>query len=406
MKVFFLGGLLDFDGGDYVAKNSSGVVQNAAHVFQYNLIKGLKEHFTEIIIINLPFVGSYPRRFKRVIVRGHGKTIFDVVPIVQVSFVNFSIIKYFSRHVSTFLSLLSSGIKNKDVIIIYSMHLPFLSAVVFVRFFTRKKFKIVMVVPDLPEYMDSKNRLLYTFAKYVERKIFDLFIKSVNGYVFLTKSMSSALNAYSDFVVVEGIATDINEYGCESIKDKGFGVKSAMYSGTLALRYGIEGLLKSFSSVEDPDVELWICGDGDGKCLVELYQNKDSRIKYLGQLARQEVILLQRKATVLVNPRTSEGEYTKYSFPSKVIEYMSSGTPVIMFKLPGIPDEYYDYCFTPASESIDGLADCFRNVFSMENNQLNKVGLKAQNFVCQEKSSYAQALKIKNLIEEIIDVCK
>ena len=88
------------------------------------------------------------------------------------------------------------------------------------------------------------------------------------------------------------------------------------------------------------DVELWICGSGDAKDIIEDEAQKDSRIKYFGLVDSQTALKMQHQATILVNPRTSDGEYTKYSFPSKNMEYMVSGTPVLTTDLPGMPKEH------------------------------------------------------------------
>ena len=37
---------------------------------------------------------------------------------------------------------------------------------------------------------------------------------------------------------------------------------------------------------------------------------------------------------------------SKYFFPSKMMDYLASGTPTISTKLKGIPEEYFNYCFT------------------------------------------------------------
>lgn len=39
------------------------------------------------------------------------------------------------------------------------------------------------------------------------------------------------------------------------------------------------------------------------------------------------VLKAQSESEILVNPRNDNNEFTKYSFPSKVIEYLGSGTP-------------------------------------------------------------------------------
>ena len=67
-------------------------------------------------------------------------------------------------------------------------------------------------------------------------------------------------------------------------------------------------------------------------------------------------------ATLLINPRFSNEEYTKYSFPSKNMEYMASGTPILTTKLPGMPKEYYEYIYLFEEESIEGM----KNKMSMK----------------------------------------
>ena len=46
---------------------------------------------------------------------------------------------------------------------------------------------------------------------------------------------------------------------------------------------------------------------------------------------------------ILVNFRSPNEELTKYSFPSKILEYISSGSLVLSTRLLGIPDEYFSY---------------------------------------------------------------
>ena len=50
-------------------------------------------------------------------------------------------------------------------------------------------------------------------------------------------------------------------------------------------------------------------------------------------------------AAVLVNPRPNNEEYTKYSFPSKDIEYLLSGKPTVAFLLDGMPKCYQDFLY-------------------------------------------------------------
>ena len=107
---------------------------------------------------------------------------------------------------------------------------------------------------------------------------------------------------------------------------------------------------------------------------------------------------MQRQATILVNPRTSEGEYTKYSFPSKTMEYLLSGKSVIINRLPGIPEEYYQYVFTPKDESVDALAECVNRVLTLEVNDRVSKAKSGREFVVSQKNSKIQVSRILEMI--------
>ena len=49
---------------------------------------------------------------------------------------------------------------------------------------------------------------------------------------------------------------------------------------------------------------------------------------------------------MLVNPRPDNEEYTRYSFPSKNIEYLLTGKPVVAYLLSGMPEVYQDFMCT------------------------------------------------------------
>ena len=84
--------------------------------------------------------------------------------------------------------------------------------------------------------------------------------------------------------------------------------------------------------------------------MIEL-SKKDPRIIYFGPMEREELLRLERRATLMVNPTPASWEFTKYFFPSKNMEFMASGTPTLMFKLACMPEEYHqDLVF--ADESV------------------------------------------------------
>lgn len=107
---------------------------------------------------------------------------------------------------------------------------------------------------------------------------------------------------------------------------------------------------------------------------------------------------MAKKATVLVNPRQNNEEFTKYSFPSKTMEYLSSGIPVVAYKLDGIPDEYDQYIQYVADDSIESLKMKLVEVCEMTREERQELGNIGRNFVLTRKNSTIQVRKICEMI--------
>jgi len=181
-------------------------------------------------------------------------------------------------------------------------------------------------------------------------------------------------------------------------------LKRIVYTGTLNKRFGVINLIKAFHEIDDPNVVLEMCGRGDSEALINEYAKKDNRIHYLGQITNEESISLQRNATVLVNPRPDDEDFTRYSFPSKNMEYLLSSNPVIAFKLKGIPDEYDDYMFYIESNTNESMKDKIIEVLNLSHQERYLFGNRAKKFVLDNKNINKATLKIYNMIESNLKI--
>ena len=196
--------------------------------------------------------------------------------------------------------------------------------------------------------------------------------------------------------MVEGIATSF-----ESDRTEDPLSQIILYSGTLDKRYGIDNLLQAFQKIDSKNARLYICGVGDGQEIVEKTARHDERICYMGLVPRNEIIRLQKSAAVLVNPRQNIGEYTKYSFPSKNLEYLSSGTPLVAYKLDGIPDEYDAYIHYVKDNTVEALKNTIEQVLNASPQERYARGEAARQFVLNNKNETVQARKILDMLNRI-----
>ena len=172
-----------------------------------------------------------------------------------------------------------------------------------------------------------------------------------------------------------------------------------IYAGGLYERYGLKLLVDGFIQADVENTELWLYGNGPFVESLNTYCENHPNIKYKGIRPNNEVVEAELKATLLVNPRPTQEEFTKYSFPSKNMEYMVSGTPVLTTILPGMPKEYYPYVYLfDKGETTEGYAEVLRNVLTLPNEELHEKGMKARTWVLENKNNIKQAKRIAEFI--------
>jgi glycosyltransferase involved in cell wall biosynthesis len=106
------------------------------------------------------------------------------------------------------------------------------------------------------------------------------------------------------------------------------------------------------------------------------------------------VLRAEEKAWLLVNPRPADAEFTKYSFPSKNMEYLASGTPVLTTRLPGMPDEYYDHVLTIDGSSAEDVTTGLRDALALGPDELHRRGVRGKEFVLDQKNNVVQSRRI------------
>lgn len=405
-KLVFLSGLFPSSQYDYIISNSKGVIQYAADALQKSILKGLSEHISGIKVINLPYLGGYPQSFNKPFF--YGGNVFHTISkdrnitIDNIGFCNIKGIKHISRYLQTKNALkkwCSANANDTTIVLIYAISTPFLKACSEVK----KEYdnlRIVLIVPDLPEYMGGSDAGILKWLKRKNQQILKELYNDIDGYVLLSEHMREKLPVgEKPWSVMEGIYNPVDDITEVKIAEN-YG-KFILYTGTIAKRYGIMNLVHAFDAIQNKTYKLLICGAGDAEPEIKEHTINNSNIIYLGQLPRQKILALQKCATLLVNPRTGEEYFTKYSFPSKTMEYFGSGTPCLIYKLQGIPDEYYEYCYSINGYSINELTGVLSNLMELPEAELRNKGKQARNFILKYKNPVAQAKKILDVIDQL-----
>lgn len=230
-------------------------------------------------------------------------------------------------------------------------------------------------------------------------KINNFVINQFSHYVLMTEQMNQVVNPHNKpYVVLEG-QVDIHMKNVDNSIENKYPQKVCLYAGGIQKIYGIKYLTEAFIKASVENSELHIYGNGDFEDELNEICKTNDKIKYYGVKLNEDVVKEQLKATLLINPRPTNEEYTKYSFPSKNMEYMVSGTPVLTTRLPGMPKEYNDYVYLIENETVDGLAETLKKVLSFPKEELHAKGQQSKQFVLGEKNNIMQTEKIIIMLE-------
>lgn len=260
---------------------------------------------------------------------------------------------------------------------------------------------VFAVITDVPAtmftYTKSKNILKRLFSGSYRNRAVGLQDK-FDGYVFLTKQMSEAVAPSKPFVVIEAIADSTLFDSLPDVKKAE--PRTVMYAGALYRKYGVDMIVSAFEKTKN-DCELQLFGSGDMESELAKKSKENPRIRYCGRVSRDEILKREREATLLLNFRNGEDEYTKYSFPSKMTEYMLSGTPLFTSRLDGIPEEYYAYVYSTSAKDAEQLAREMGEILS-NGEALSEMGRRAREFVMNKKNEKCQAGKIVDFLRETV----
>lgn len=384
MYYLYIGYYVDNQSFDLILKEKINNMSPARQKFEFNIIRGLSESLGD----NIDYVSYVPTNGKIVLPRQ--SELFGA----KIDHIHINKESYKSLYAAEkeFMALLKSlgEEKLKDLcVIMYAVNPTFLRPLLKLR----KKYSVKLVticseVPALRRYGTSM------IAK-IKKRILTYYNEKFDGYIFFSERMKEVVNLYQKpYFVLEGIAPEITGHPMTGKRN------IVMYAGGLAKDNKIQLLVDVCKEISELD-ELWICGAGADQEYVKNAMRQNQKIKYFGRLSNDEVVKLEQKAKVLVNLRSPDEELTNYSFPSKILEYISSGSLVLSTKLGGIPLEYFDYIVAVNGLTFENIKMELKQIFSMSDENYVKKCRDAQKFIIQEKNYRKQAKKIINFCKGI-----
>ena len=397
-NILYVSTLCSKQTSDNLFFSANGKQRLTAQKFHRLIVEGLILNNHQIdVLSSLPVSrSSHPRIFWK----WHSERV-ESIWYHYPFFINLPVLRQVLIFLGGFLYTICWCIKNRNtekVVICDTLNIAITLAA---RIATRiAGIKVIAIVTDLQKNMgaarnDNKHKKL--LPKLITG-FSSSFINSFDYYVILTGQMNEVINTKKKpFIVMEGLVDiKMKELEHEELNDK---EKVIIYAGGIYEKYGVRKLIDAFYNIKQKNVKLYIYGSGEMEKDMSFLMERDPRLKYFGMVANEIVVKMQLSATLLINPRPTTDEFTKYSFPSKNMEYMVSGTPLVTTLLPGMPSEYNDFIYLLLNETVEGIQKVLRDLLNKPTHELSTFGKKAKRFVLDNKNNVIQSQRIMNLVE-------
>lgn len=326
-----------------------------------------------------------------------GDHVVNLVP-----FVNLPVLRQLSVGFAVFLTILRWGLRSRsEPRVVYTFNLTEPSGL-----FTLIASRLIgarmiawindINIPGQTVPPTVSRRLDY----WLQRRI----IPHCDGLVVVSEAIIRDFAPSVKFLRVEGgIRSDVLQQIAirmqKRVEDDRFTIISV---GSLNEANGIREILSAFSLLPGRQFRLLIAGTGPLADEVRRASQLDDRITYCGFLDFEKVLDLYDQADVLINMRLTKKVKTEYFFPSKLIEYLASGVPVITTCTGHVETEFAEVAFLLRDESPEALANLIIRVSEMSPEDRRRKGWEAHDFIVRRYSWEAQARRIADFIGRLL----
>ena len=390
MKILFLGYAVNAQCAEHLSGASI-----AGNKMQLNILKNLVNEVNELKVLTILPFAPFPK--DKILWSKHGYMhIEECIEAESIPFLNIPIVKQVFQIICLYVIACRYADQHTVVLTFNMFPQVGIPAV-----WLKKKFhcQVVSVLADLPVDDNYQRKGVARLLRKMFEKITCKNISEVDKLIVLNKTAREEYAPNTAYMVMEG-GVNPEEFKKLSKRTKEFQKKKIVYSGSLAEYSGISELVEAMNFVINKEICLEIYGDGVLKEYIQKKALENPLIHYYGRISNKESLDIQSQAWLLVNPRPIDDPVARVTFPSKIFEYMMSGTPILSTKLNGFSKDYYDKMFFAEDNNPKELARWINYIDTIPTEKLEEKAELARQFVVESKNWKKQVHKMINFIRE------
>lgn len=369
----------------------------AGNLFQLNWLRALRRSsFPALDVLTYFPVASFPK-YPRLFVRGQKVELEDGQVVRSLPHLNFGALKILTLGIAAAWRTFWWGIRNRQkrrVVICYNLNAPPGLPIAWVCRLLRMEW-----IPFLCDVNVPGEVVVDSFLKRIEFSMQKRLIPRADRLIVVNQALVHDFAPGHEAIRIEGgVREDLLRRfeAFEADTSKAFHI---VFAGRLTELNGIDLLLEALSRTPREDLTVSIAGEGPWESKIRQAADRDPRIRFFGLISHEEVVELYRSASLLVNLRRTGGQNHRYVFPSKVVECLATGRPLLTTCTGHVREEYGDFVFTLESETPEALASAIEEIAAMSPQVREAKGKRAQDYVRCHKTWEGQARRFAAYLE-------
>lgn len=368
--------------------------QSQTHRFAWALVRALRDNRVDVDLLSTAPVMDFPRNSQ--VLFGFARFDQDGVSGVLLPFVNLTVLKHLTRFLSCwFVAAPRLHRSRPDWLVVHGVHSPFLWFAVMAR--RRIGVRTAVILTDPPGVVRPDDGTVKRLLKRLDVAVVRSALVRCDAVVVLAEPLAHDFAPRVPYLVLEGLAATTGSPA--PLPTAVASGPTVVYAGGLLQEYGVGDLVRAFRALPDPTLRLQLYGRGALEPWLAEQSVADPRIQPVRLVAPEELGGIYAHATVLVQPRPAEQDFVPYSFPSKLIEYLASGTVTVSTRLPTIPDDYEPHVVW-SEGGAEGLARALTGVLGWSRSARAAHGAAASRFVTTSRGTTAQGARLVAFLEE------
>ncbi|HXH61705.1 MAG TPA: glycosyltransferase [Fimbriimonadaceae bacterium] len=377
--------------------HQNSATSRAAVLFQTGFLKAIAQSGLPNPTVRTYFpVPSFPK--SRTLIHIPQEATVEGIAVRSLAHVNLGPLKVLTLGFSAAFAALKWGLSRKDkrrIVVTYNLNAP--PAFLLVPVCRLLKMEFVPFIGDIyvpgdfvPDSLS--RRFEFALQKWA--------IPRTDGLIVCNRSIIDDFAPARRHMLVEGGVprSFVERFRYQDqVGSKGF---NAVFAGQLSELNGVGLLLGAVRACDVPGLRVTVMGSGALEDDVRSAAEEDPRIVYLGPVPYEEVLEHYRRADLLLNLRDTSFTTHRYVFPSKVVECLATGVPLLTTNTGHVESEFGDFVFILEQETPSCLASTLSFIASLPRESRLEIALRAQEYVLENKTWEAHARSLKDYLED------